>query len=71
MEESKKGTFRILLVGLPGVGKRTIVSRFKEGYSEFNKRVKSSTNLSSKSITKLQFLLRYFEERIKSVDNKK
>lgn len=49
MEESKKGTFRILLVGLPGVGKRTIVNRFKEGYNEYNNRVKSSTNLSSKS----------------------
>lgn len=48
MEENKKGTFRILLVGLPGVGKRTIVNRFKEGYSDFNKRVKSATNLSSK-----------------------
>lgn len=49
MEESKKGTFRILLVGLPGVGKRTIVNRFKEGYNEYNNRVKYSTNLSSKS----------------------
>lgn len=47
MEENKKGTFRILLVGLPGVGKRTIVNRFKEGYSDFNKRVKSAANLSN------------------------
>jgi len=60
MEESKKGTFRILLVGLPGVGKRTIVSRFKEGYSEFNKRVKSSTNLSSNEHDEIAVLVAIF-----------
>jgi len=48
MEEQNKGTLSILLAGLPGVGKKTIKSRFKDEYKLYKDRVKSSKNLSSK-----------------------